>query len=75
MIYQDESFVDNANTITLPGYVRVDLAARYDFSENFGVQLNVENLLDRDYFPNSHNDDNIGVGAPISARLTFSARF
>ena len=75
VIYQDESFVDNANNITLPSYVRVDLAARYDFSENFGVQLNVENLLDRNYFPNSHNNDNIGVGAPINARLTFSARF
>ena len=75
VIYQDESFVDNAATIELPSYARVDAAMRYDFSDNFAVQLNVENVLDRNYFPNSHNNDNISVGAPVNARLNFVSRF
>lgn len=75
MIYQDESFVDFANTITLPSYVRFDAAVNYDISEDYSVQINVENVLDRDYFPSSHNNDNIGVGAPLNARITFTGRF
>ena len=74
-IYQDESFVDDANTITLPSYVRVDASASYEFSEDLSVRLNVENLLNRDYFPSFHNNDNITVGAPINARITFTSRF
>ena len=73
--YQDKSFVDNANTIELPSFARVDASARYDFSENFGVQLNIENILDNGYFPNAHNDNNISVSQPVSARLSFVGRF
>lgn len=75
VIYQDESFVDDLSTITLPSYVRVDAFARYDISENFGMQLNIENLFDRDYFPNSHNNDNITVAAPLTVRVGFTGRF
>ena len=75
MIYQDESFVDFASSITLPSYVRFDAAATYQISEDYSFQINVENLLDRDYFPSSHNNDNIGVGAPLNARFTFTGRF
>ena len=46
VIYQDESFADNENEVTLPSYVRVDMSARYDFSDDFGMQVNIENLLD-----------------------------
>lgn len=73
--YQDETFADNANTVTLPSYVRWDASARYDISDNFAVQLNVENLFDTDYFPNSHTADNISVGAPLNARISFVGRF
>lgn len=74
-IYQGDSFADNGNNVTLPSYVRFDASARYDFSEDFAVQLNVENLFDTDYYPNAHNPDNITVGAPLSARLSFIGRF
>lgn len=73
--YQDESFADNANTVTLPSYVRWDASARYDISDNFAVQLNVENIFDTEYFPNSHTADNISVGAPLNARVSFVGRF
>lgn len=73
--YQDESFADNGNTVTLPSYVRWDASARYNISENCALQLNVENLFDIDYFPNAHTADNVTVGAPLNARISFVSRF
>lgn len=73
--YQDESFADNANTVTLPSYVRWDASARYDLSENYAVQLNIENLFDTEYFPNAHTANDITVGAPINARISVVGRF
>jgi len=75
LTYQDESFADNGNNTTLPDFVRVDLAAFYDVNENVRVQVNIENLFDEEYFPNSHTANNITVGAPLNARFTISGRF
>ena len=75
LTYQDESFADNGNNVTLPDYVRVDMAAFYDVSENLRVQVNIENLFDTDYFPSAHIADNITVGAPLNARFTVTGRF
>ncbi|MDB9741271.1 TonB-dependent receptor, partial [Akkermansiaceae bacterium] len=75
VIYQDESFIDNDNTATLPSYVRVDAAAYYQLTDNFKLQLNIENLLDRDYFPTSHSTHQVSVGSPISATLSLSGSF
>lgn len=73
--YQDDSFADNGNTVTLPSYVRWDASARYDLTESYAIQLNVENVFDTDYFPNAHTADNITVGAPLNARISFVGRF
>jgi len=74
VIYQDETFTPN-NLAELPSYVRVDTAAYYKINDSFRVQLNVENLFDREYFPNAHIADNITVGAPINARLALIGTF
>lgn len=73
--YQDDSFVNNANTAVLPSYTRFDAAAFYDVSETLRLQLNVENLTDELYFPTSHSTHQVTVGAPLNARLTISGRF
>ena len=75
MTYQDTSFVNNSNTATLPSYTRFDAAAFYDVSDNLRVQVNVENLTDTLYFPNSHATHQATVGAPINARFAISGRF
>lgn len=75
LTYQDESFADNGNNVTLPSFVRVDAAAYYDVSDTLRVQVNLENLTDTEYFPNAHTANNITVGAPINARFTVSGRF
>ena len=75
IIYQDESFADLENSVELPDFVRVDAAVVYDVSDSLRVQLNVENLFDIDYFPNSHTANNITVGKPINATLSISKSF
>lgn len=75
LIYQDESFVNNGNTAVLPSYVRVDAVAYYNVSDKLRVQVNLENLTDELYFPNSHSTHQVTVGEPINARFTVSGRF
>lgn len=75
LTYQDESFINNSNTATLPAFTRVDAAVFYDVSETFRIQLNVENLTDDLYFPTSHSTHQATVGAPLNARLTISGQF
>ena len=75
VIYQDESLITDGGSATLPSYTRVDAAAYYDFSEKFRLQLNIENLADETYFPDSHSTHQVTVGAPINARLTLSGKF
>lgn len=75
LTHQDDSFIDNGNNAVLPGYTRLDAAAFYDVSENLRLQVNVENLTDTLYFPNSHSTHQVSVGAPINARFAVTGRF
>jgi catecholate siderophore receptor len=75
LTYQDESFINNSNTAVLPSYTRIDAAAYYDVSDMLSLQLNIENLTDELYFPNSHSTHQATVGAPLNARLTADWRF
>ena len=75
LTHQDESFIDNGNDAVLPAYTRIDAAAFFDVSENLRVQVNVENLTDTLYFPNSHATHQASVGAPINARFAITGRF
>lgn len=73
--YQDESYINNGNSAILPSYTRFDAALYYDLSEDLRVQLNVENLDDELYFPNSHSTHQVTVGAPLNARIAIIGRF
>ncbi|UTW46236.1 TonB-dependent siderophore receptor [bacterium SCSIO 12696] len=73
--YQDDSFINNGNTALLPSYTRVDASFYYDLSDDLRVQLNIENLTDELYFPNSHSTHQATVGAPINAMFTVTGKF
>ncbi len=75
VIYQDESLISDGSSAKLPSYTRVDAAAYYDISDDLRIQLNIENLTDELYFPNSHATHQATVGEPVNARLTISGRF
>ena len=68
--YQDSFFVREDNSVEVPDYLRVDAAAFFSVNDRLRLQLNVENLLDEDYFPDAHSNDNISTGEPLNARLS-----
>jgi len=74
-IYRDEIFAAADNAVTLPSFVRFDAALFYRHDEHFSAQLNVENLLDREYYATAHNNNNITPGSPIAVRLGVNYRF
>jgi catecholate siderophore receptor len=69
--YQDSFFVSEDNSVEVPSYVRVDAAAYYRLDDSMRLQLNLENLLDEEYFPDAHSNTNISTGRPLNARLSF----
>jgi catecholate siderophore receptor len=68
--YQDSFFVNEDNSVEVPDYVRIDAAAFYQVNADLRLQVNIENLLDVDYFPDAHSNDNISTGAPVNARFS-----
>ena len=81
VIYQDESKIkiktkDLAKgPADLPDFFRVDAAAYYQISENLRLQVNIENLLDEEYYPSAHYINQATVGAPLNATFSLSGRF
>ena len=59
----------------LPSYDRLDVSAYYTVNEYLRLQLNVENVTDELYFPNSYGSGQVTVGAPVHATLRLSGRF
>ena len=75
MIYQGERFTATDNTQVMPSYTRVDGAVFYALTDRIDLQVNVENLLDADYFASAHSNNNITPGAPRSFRVGLTTRF
>lgn len=73
--YRDSIYAAADNAVTLPGYHRVDAAVFYKLNKNYQLQLNVENLLDREYYASAHNNNNITPGSPRAVRVTLNASF
>ena len=69
LIHQSSQFTSFSNNVVLPSYWRVDAAAYFDLSEAIGLQLNVENLFDEDYYASAHGDNNIQPGKPLTASV------
>ena len=75
-IYQGESTPKGgAGFGTVESFVRVDAAAYYQLSENLRLQLNIENLLDEEYYPNAYDDHQFTVGTPINAAVSIKGTF
>ena len=73
--YQDSFFVREDNSVEVPSYTRVDAAVYYTLSDAMRLQLNIENLLDENYYPDAHSNDNISTGEPLNARLSLTLDF
>ena len=75
VIYQDDVYAAIDDTVTLPSFTRFDAAAYYGISRYLRLQVNVENLLDREYFATAHSNNNITPGSPRSVRVAVITGF
>ena len=76
LIAQSASYASISNAVKLPGFTRANAAVYYTLpGGKTRVALNLENLFNKVYYPTSDGDNNIGVGAPRSARLTMTTSF
>jgi len=75
IIHRADMFAAIDNTVTLPGYTRLDSAVFYSFNEHWRLQANFENLLNLKYYANADSNTNISPGSPRAARVGLTARF
>jgi catecholate siderophore receptor len=72
VIRQSDMYAAIDNTVTLPGFTRVDGALFLRLGPLLAAQLNVENLLDARYYATSHGNNNIMPGAPRTLRVSLT---
>ena len=73
--HQSSFFVREDNSVEIPSFTRVDAAIYYELNDGVRLQLNAENLLNTDYFPDAHSNDNISTGKPFNVRFSVNGRF
>lgn len=67
--------VPSLRATVVPAYTRLDGAVFYTINEHWKLQANIENILDKVYYQNAHNNNNIGPGSPRAAKVALTARF
>lgn len=75
VIYRSEMFATIDNSVTLPGYTRVDAAIYFSLTQNLRLQVNVENLFDKKYWANADSNTNLSPGSPRAARVGLTTKF
>ena len=75
VICRTDMFAAIDDTVTLPGFTRVDLAAYYAITQDVRVQANLENAFDRKYWTNADSNTNISPGFPRTLRVALTAGF
>ena len=69
VVRQSAMYAAVDNTVTLPGFTRVDGAVYVTLRNDLRAQVNVENLLDTRYYATSQGNNNIMPGAPRTLRI------
>jgi catecholate siderophore receptor len=75
VVYRSAIYPSTDNTVKLPGFTRIDAALFYAWDKNIQVQLNVENLADKNYYASAHNNNNITPGSPRALKLGVSFKY
>jgi catecholate siderophore receptor len=74
-VHRSSLYPSTDNAVTVPGYTRFDAAVYFTVSERLQLQLNAENLFDREYFVSANSNNNITPGSPrafyLEANVTF----
>jgi catecholate siderophore receptor len=75
VVHRTKMFATIDNSVTLPGYTRVDGAVSLLVLDGVRLQLNVENLLDEKYWANADSNTNLSPGSPRAFHVGVQARF
>ncbi len=75
LIHQGEMFAAIDNSVRIPQFTRADGALFYSLSERLRLQVNVENLTNRSYIVNAHNNNNLTPGLARAVRAGLTVRF
>jgi len=75
IIHRSDMFAAIDDSVTLPGYTRIDAAVYVPFSEKWKLQANIENLLNKKYYLNADGNNNISPGSPRAIRIGLVTRF
>ena len=77
IVYEDEKRTDTSATIEteLPSYVRFDIGASYDLTDDIRTTFQIRNLTDETYYTSAAGRNNVAVGEPFSALLGVRVRF
>ena len=75
IMHQGESLIKDGGSQILPEYTRFDAAVYYIISDDFSLQLHMENLTDELYFPHSHSTHQASVGRERNFRLSLQRNF
>jgi len=62
------------NSVVLPGYAVADAMAYYQ-ADNYRVQVNVNNIMDKTYYPTASGDNQIMPGTPASVTASLRVNF
>lgn len=78
-VYTDSQYINNANTIKIPSWVRYDLGARYKTEINntpVTYRLSVENLFDKKYWAGAFSMEGFAtLGGPRTVKLSATMQF
>ena len=75
IVHRSDMFAAIDDTVTLPGYTRVDAAAYVHLTKQVRMQANVENIFDKRYYINADSNTNISPGFPRTLRIALTTTF
>jgi len=78
VIYTSAQYVNNANSLKMPSWTRLDLGARYATrlgGKRVVFRAGVDNVFDRNYWESVWSNNAVNLGAPRTFRLSASIDF
>lgn len=75
IIHQTSSYASSDDSVTLPGWTRVDAAIYGKIDKNFRWQINAENIFGTRYYSTADGNNNITPGSPFAVRGTLIATY
>ncbi|MGV8944334.1 TonB-dependent receptor [Thermomonas sp.] len=75
IVYRGSIYANVDNKVALPAFTRFDAAVYWTLNPMLQLQLNVENLANKQYFASAHSNNNISPGALRSAWVSLNYHF